>query len=107
MKKVIVFFIKYNRKRDKEIKSITKCIEEINHKNYELQIDTMSEDELSILKNEIYKTTIMLKEAAENALLDKRNLKQSLEDISHQLKTPLTSILIILDNLKFLVIRAF
>ncbi len=94
-----VFFIKYNRKRDKEIKSITKCIEEINHKNYELQIDTMSEDELSILKNEIYKTTIMLKEAAENALLDKRNLKQSLEDISHQLKTPLTSILIILDNL--------
>ena len=27
------------------------------------------------------------------------NLKKSLEDISHKLKTPLTSILIILDNL--------
>ena len=41
----------------------------------------------------------MLKEQAENALKDKKNLKVSLEDISHQLKTPLTSILIILDNL--------
>ena len=56
-----------------------------------LQIDSISEDELSILKNEIYKTTIMLKEAAENSSKDKLNLKKSLEDISHQLKTPLTS----------------
>lgn len=59
----------------------------------------MSEDELSILKNEIYKTTIMLKEQAENSTKDKINLKNSLSDISHQLKTPLTSIMIMLDNL--------
>lgn len=59
----------------------------------------MSEDELSILKNEIYKTTIMLKENAENSNKEKLELKDSLSDISHQLKTPLTSILIMLDNL--------
>ena len=59
----------------------------------------MSEDELSILKNEIYKTTIMLKETANNSTTDKLKLKESLEDISHQLKTPLTSILVMLDNL--------
>ena len=41
----------------------------------------------------------MLKESAENSNQDKINLKKSLEDISHQLKTPLTSILILLDNL--------
>ena len=40
-----------------------------------------------------------LKENADNSLKDKINLKKSLEDISHQLKTPLTSILVILDNL--------
>ena len=57
------------------------------------------EDELSILKNELYKTTVMLRELADNSLNDKRELKKALEDISHQLKTPLTSILIILDNL--------
>lgn len=96
---LLIVFIRYNRKKESDIKEITKCIEQINKKNYELQIDSISEDELSILKNEIYKTTIMLKESAENSNLDKLNLKKSLENISHQLKTPLTSILVMLDNL--------
>ncbi len=96
---LIVIFLKYNKSKDKDIKNIIKYLEQINKKNYELNIDTISEDELSILKNELYKVTVMLKESAQNSLDDKINLKRSLEDISHQLKTPLTSILIILDNL--------
>ena len=96
---LIVVFLIFNAGKDKEIHDITRYIEEINKKNYMLHIDEISEDELSILKNEIYKTTVMLKESADNSLIDKKNLKKSLEDISHQLKTPLTSILVILDNL--------
>lgn len=96
---LILAFWRFNSKKDKEINEITKYIEEINRKNYKLNIDEMSEDKLSILKNEVYKTTIMLKEAAENSNKEKLQLKNSLSDISHQLKTPLTSILIILDNL--------
>ena len=96
---LLAVFIRYNNKKENDIKDIIKCIEQINRKNYELQIDSISEDELSILKNEIYKTTIMLKELAENSNKDKLNLKKSLEDISHQLKTPLTSILVMLDNI--------
>ena len=96
---ISIIFLKYDKKKEKDIKDIINYIEQINKKNYELQIDSISEDELSILKNEIYKTTIMLKENAENSKIDKINLKQSLEDISHQLKTPLTSILIMLDNI--------
>ena len=96
---LISAFLKFNSKKDKEINEITKYMEEINRKNYKLNIDEMSEDELSILKNEVYKTTIMLKEVAENSNKEKLQLKNSLSDISHQLKTPLTSILIILDNL--------
>lgn len=96
---LLIIYIRYNYKKEKDIKDIIKCIEQINKKNYEIQIDSISEDELSILKNEIYKTTIMLKEAAENSSKDKFNLKKSLEDISHQLKTPLTSILVMLDNI--------
>ena len=96
---LLIIFIRYNHKKENDIKEIIKCIEQINRKNYELQMDSISEDELSILKNEIYKTTIMLKEAAENSNKDKVNLKKSLEDISHQLKTPLTSILVMLDNI--------
>ena len=93
-----IFFI-YNRKKEKNIDEIIEYIKQINKKNYELKIDSISEDELSILKNEIYKTTIMLKETAENSKKDKINLKKSLEDISHQIRTPLTSIIIMLDNI--------
>ncbi len=94
-----ILYFRYNYKRKNDIKDIIKYIEQINRRNYELVIDTISEDELSILKNEIYKTAVMLKEAALNSNKDKLNLKKSLEDISHQLKTPLTSILVLLDNL--------
>ena len=96
---IVIIFLTYNKKKDKEISEITSYIEAINKKNYALSIDDMSEDELSILKNEVYKTTIMLKEIADNSLKDKKDLKKSMEDISHQLKTPITSILVMLDNL--------
>lgn len=85
---LIYLFIKYNYTYNLEINKIIKCIENINHKNYELNIDELSEDKLSILKQEIYKTTIMLKEAAENSQKDKINLKNFLQDISHQLTPP-------------------
>lgn len=96
---LLLIFILYERNQDKEIDEITKYLEAINNKNYTLKIDENSEEELSILKNELYKVTVMLRENASNSLKDKINLKTALEDISHQLKTPLTSILIILDNL--------
>lgn len=96
---LFIIFLEHNKLKDQELAEITKYIEEINKKNYKLNIDDNTEDELSILKNEIYKTTIMLKEQAENSMNDKINLKNSLSDISHQLKTPLTSINIMLDNI--------
>ena len=96
---IILLYLKHENDQDKEIKRIVKCIKEINKKNYAINIEDNTEDELSILKNEIYKTTIMLKEMAENSKDDKLRLKDSLSDISHQLKTPLTSINIMLDNI--------
>ncbi len=96
---IAFIFLKYNKSKDKKIEEITRYIEEINNRNYKLYIEDNTEDELSILKNEIYKTTVMLKEIAENSKQDKINLKDSLSDISHQLKTPLTSIVIMLDNI--------
>ncbi len=84
----------------RKIDGITKYIREINNKNYELKIKENAEDELSNLRNELYKITLMLKEEAENSKKDKKFLAKSLSDISHQIKTPLTSISIMLDELK-------
>lgn len=94
---LLCYFLTYEKNKDKRIHDITRYIEEINKHNYEIDMEENEEDELSILKNEVYKTTIMLKESSENSLLDKINLKNSLSDISHQLKTPLTSMMIMLD----------
>lgn len=96
---VLFIFINYNKSKDRKLQEITKYIEEINNRNYKLDIEDNTEDELSILKNEIYKTTVMLKEIAENSINEKINLKDSLSDISHQLKTPLTSMAIMVDNI--------
>ena len=96
---LLLIFLKYNHQKNKKIEEITRYIEEINNRNYKLYIEDNTEDELSILKNEIYKTTVMLKEVAENSKKDKINLKDSISDISHQLKTPLTSMIIMLDNI--------
>lgn len=78
---------------------IAKRIERINLGDYSLQIDENSEDELSLLDNQIYRTTVKFREQAENSRKDKENLQKSLSDISHQLKTPLTSIIVMVENI--------
>ena len=81
------------------IDEINHYLKTINNRNYQLKIEENTEDELSKLRNELYKTTVLLKESAENSEQEKINLSNSLADISHQLKTPLTSIRILLDNI--------
>ena len=65
---ILAIFLKYNYEKNKNLNEILKYLEEINNKNYKLEIEENTEDELSILKNEIYKTSIMLKEVAENSI---------------------------------------
>lgn len=96
---ILIIYLYYHNKDRKKINEITNYIKEINRKNYYLDILDNNEDELSLLKNELYKITIMLKEQTENLKKDKINLKDSISDISHQLKTPLTSISILLDDI--------
>lgn len=96
---LLYILLKYNFKIGREVQELIQLVEKINHRNYELELKTYDEGELSILRSEIYKTTIMLKELADNSINDKINLKDSLSDISHQIKTPLTSILIMLDSI--------
>ena len=97
---VLIVILIYENKQNKKIENIITYIEEINKGNYNLKIEENTENELSNLSNELYKITVMLKEQAEKSNKDKQILQTSLEDISHQLKTPLTSISIMLDNIR-------
>lgn len=57
------------------------------------------EGELSILQNEVYKVTVRMIELNERLLKDKTYLADTLADISHQLKTPMTSMMVMADLL--------
>ena len=95
---ILVYF--YLLKLDSSISNISKYINRLLNKDYSLDIIDNDEGSLSALKNDIYKITVILKEQNEVLKEDKMHLANNLADISHQLKTPLTSMLIMSDLLE-------
>lgn len=89
----------YLYKQSKKIKHLSKYMNNILNNNYSLDIRDYEEGDLSNLKNDIYKMTIKLKEQSDLSQKDKKYLEEVLSDISHQLKTPLTSMYVINDVL--------
>ena len=87
------------KKRKQELIYMTDYLKKINKGLYDLEIVNNDEGELSILKNEIYKTTINLKEMYAKEYDERIKIKDNLANISHQLKTPLTSIMLMADTL--------
>ena len=78
--------------RYKKIAALSDEVDRILHGYESYNLDQFSEGELSILQSELVKMTIRLREQAEQLQADKLYLADSLADISHQIKTPLTSI---------------
>lgn len=97
---LLTIFIVYLLYRDRKIKEINNYISAINRKDYTLKIKDNEEGELSNLKNELYKITVMLKEEANNSTNEKIMISDAVSNISHQLKTPLTSMSIMIDNIQ-------
>ena len=93
-----LFFI-YQKRRSRKLAELSDYMEEIVRGHYDLALADNTEDELSHLKNQLYKITLFLKEESNHAKEKKTALAESVADISHQLKTPLTSASILLDNL--------
>ncbi len=89
-----------DRARKKELEDLNLYMQKKCSGNYELAIDDNCEGELSILKNNIYKVILLLRSSNDALKKNKANLADSLADISHQLKTPLTSMTVMCDLLK-------
>lgn len=95
----VVFYV-FTKQRYRKIEELNDYLSEVCSGNYELAVNDNAEGELSILKNNLYKVMILLRTASEDAKKDKLYLADSLADISHQLKTPLTSMMIITEVLQ-------
>ncbi|MBQ8637633.1 MAG: HAMP domain-containing histidine kinase [Lachnospiraceae bacterium] len=79
------------RTRNKKIAEMTREIDVLLHEGKRLDIVRYQEGELSLLANEIGKMTVRLEEQADSLKADKTCLADSMADISHQIRTPLTS----------------
>lgn len=88
--------IRYNRK----IEAITSQINDILYHHKSMYIQNYKEGSLSILENEIHKLVLRLNEQNQLLMKERLLLKESLEDVSHQIKTPLTSLNLIVERLK-------
>lgn len=92
-------FYSYTYLRYREIARLSDYLNRVQSGMPSLDIRDNEEGELSILKNNIYKMTCILSDQARLLKRDKKYLADSLADISHQLKTPLTSIMMMTDLL--------
>ncbi|PFG15129.1 sensor histidine kinase [Bacillus sp. es.036] len=90
-------FVFFTRWRYREIEQLSGYLRQISSGDYTLDVRNNHEGELSILKNDIYKVTMMLSEHRSLLQEDKVKLTNAISDISHQLKTPLTSMLVMVD----------
>ena len=79
-------------KRYRRIASLAADVNHVLHGDSSIDFDNYSEGELSILHSEIYKMTIRLREQQQTLTREKAYLADSIADISHQIRTPLTSI---------------
>lgn len=95
-----IFLIKYNQNTKKEALLMQKYMDNILIDNYNIDFNTYDDNVLSSLKDDIYKMTIKLKNMADNSNKEKKYLATTLSDISHQLKTPLTSLFVFNEILK-------
>ena len=82
----LYYFLK--RREKKRIKELENLIDRLGEKNYSIP---MVQDEFSILEDKIYKIFIELVEARESVEKNSKKQIQNLEDIAHQIKTPITS----------------
>lgn len=98
---IIMLFINYLlfKNNYKKINQIDEYMNRVLNDDYSIDIKDYEEDYISLLKNDIYKMTIKLKEQSSLLEKEKKYLEELLEDISHQIKTPLTSMYMINDIL--------
>ena len=96
---MLAAFAAFTHRRYRQIALLSRYLRAVAAGERGLELRDNREGELSILKNEIYKLALKLTEQSELLKKDKRYLADALSDISHQLKTPLTSMFVMVDLL--------
>ncbi|HLO27742.1 MAG TPA: HAMP domain-containing sensor histidine kinase [Anaerolineales bacterium] len=89
----------YRRSISAQVAGLSAYLRQIEAGDYALDVRDNGEGGFSLLKNDLYKVTVRLREQAELLQKDKTALSNLIADISHQIKTPLTSLGVLTDLL--------
>jgi signal transduction histidine kinase len=96
---MLAIFSAFTIWRYHRLAALCTILKRVNSGDYTLEVADSDEGELSILQSELYKTILTLREQSEHLKKEKEQLVSSLSDISHQLKTPLTSMFVMTELL--------
>lgn len=91
-----LYYVLESRKKTR-VNELIDLIDNMKNQNYKIP---MKQDDFSILEDKIYKLFIEIVEAKETSTKNSEKQIESLEDIAHQIKTPITSMLFSIENLE-------
>jgi signal transduction histidine kinase len=94
-----LLLVRYQRAVSAQVAGLSAYLHNIDAGDYALDVRDNGEGSFSLLKNDLYKVTVRLREQAELLQKDKIALSNLITDISHQVKTPLTSMGVLADLL--------
>ena len=95
----VILLLRYQRRVSVQVAGLSTYLRQIDAGDYALDVRDNGEGSFSLLKNDLYKITVRLREQAEFLQKDKTALSNLIADISHQIKTPLTSLGVLADLL--------
>lgn len=87
-----IVYVMALRKQQKQVKELETYCEEVLQETATLDLRDNEEGRFSVLKNKVYDITVLLREKNQSLESNKKETEQLLADISHQLKTPITSL---------------
>ena len=97
---IISLFLLYyflEKRKKSRIDELIDLIDNMKNQNYKIP---MKQDDFSILEDKIYKLFIEIVEAKETSTKNSEKQIEYLEDIAHQIKTPITSMIFSIENLE-------
>lgn len=94
-----VFLTFFLRLRRSKLKELAVDMDRLLHGDYQVRFKNYEEGETAIVANELAKITDTLQTQAEKLKNEKKDLADSIADISHQIRTPLTALTLTLETM--------
>ena len=88
------------RRRYRTMARLAEDIDAVLHGRRDISFAQYTEGEVSLLRSELRKMTVRLTEQSEQLRQEKVQLAESMADISHQMRTPLTAVNLLLTGLR-------